>query len=536
MSASIDPADPARWGDVPATDGRDDGLATDRRGAGPGTDRRDDGLATGRRDGGQATGRRDDGRAGDGREAVVRYWCPVVWNGMVGAGDGEPAGVLRDVVVEVVGGTIAGVRAGVGRAPVDAVRLGGVTVPGLANVHSHAFHRALRGRTQRGRGSFWTWRDRMYAAAERLDPESYLALARAVYAEMALAGITTVGEFHYLHHGPGGKPYDDPNEMGAALVRAAAGAGIRIAVLDTCYLAGGIGTDGRPVPLAGPQLRFTDGDAERWAARVDAFRPQGTHAVVGRAVHSVRAVPADQLRVVARQAVPRGQADLLHVHLSEQRAENEACRAAYGRTPTELLAEHGLLGPGTTLVHATHTTDNDLDLVQQLRAGVCLCPTTERDLADGIGPSTRLDGRNRGRAGADQPALTLGSDSHAVIDLFEEARAVELNERLRTETRGHLTPEQLLHAATVAGQAALASPAGMIAPGRAADLVTVGTSNARLAGADPTDPVAALVFGATAADVRHVIVAGRQVVKDGQHLLVDDVAGELDRAIRQVLP
>jgi formiminoglutamate deiminase len=467
------------------------------------------------------------------QDEAVRYWCPVVWTGMVGAGDGEPAGVLRDVLVSVVGGVITEVRAGVGRAPVDAVRLGGVTVPGLANVHSHAFHRALRGRTQRGRGSFWTWRDRMYAAAERLDPESYLALARAVYAEMALAGITTVGEFHYLHHGPGGKPYDDPNVMGAALVAAAADAGIRIALLDTCYLAGGIGPDGRPVPLDGPQLRFSDGDAEGWAARVGEFRPQGTHVVVGGAVHSVRAVPADQLRVVARAG---SLTDLLHVHLSEQRAENEACRAAYGRTPTELLAEHGLLGPGTTLVHATHTTDSDLDLVQQLRAGVCLCPTTERDLADGIGPSTRLDGRNRGRAGADRPALTLGSDSHAVIDLFEEARAVELDERLRTEARGHFSPEALLHAATVAGQAALASPAGMIAPGRAADLVTVGTGNVRLAGAESTDPVAALVFGATAADVRHVVVAGRQVVKDGQHLLVDDVAGELDRAIRPVLP
>jgi formiminoglutamate deiminase len=446
--------------------------------------------------------------------------------------------VLRDVLISVVGGTISEVRAGVGRAPADAVRLGGITVPGLANVHSHAFHRALRGRTQRGRGSFWTWRDRMYAVAERLDPESYLALARAAYAEMALAGITTVGEFHYLHHGPGGKPYDEPNVMGAALARAAADAGIRLTLLDTCYLAGGIGPDRRPVPLAGPQLRFGDGDAERWAARADAFRPQGTHVTVGRAVHSVRAVPADQLRVIGRWPVPRGgsHADLLHAHLSEQRAENEACRAAYGRTPTELLAEHGLLATGTTLVHATHTTDTDLDLVRRFGAGVCLCPTTERDLADGIGPSTRLDGGNRGRTGAHRPTLTLGSDSHAVIDLFEEARAVELNERLRTEARGHFTPEQLLYAATVAGQAALGSPAGTITPGRAADLVTVGTHSARLAGADPTDPVAALVFGATAADVRHVVVAGRQVVKDGRHLVVDDVAGELDRAIRQVLP
>jgi formiminoglutamate deiminase len=461
------------------------------------------------------------------------YWCPVVWTGQVASGDGEPAGVLRDVLVTVRGAVIGEVRAGVRRAPVGAVRLGGVTVPGLANAHSHAFHRALRGRTQRGHGSFWTWRDRMYAVAERLDPDSYLELARAVYAEMVLSGITTVGEFHYLHHGPGGKPYDDPNAMGAALARAAADAGIRLTLLDTCYLAGGIGPDRRPVPPAGPQLRFSDGDAERWAARVDAFRPQGTHVTVGRAVHSVRAVPADQLPVVARY-IRHG--DVLHAHLSEQRAENEACRAAYRQTPTEVLAEAGLLGGGTTLVHATHATDADLDLIQRFGAGVCLCPTTERDLADGIGPAIRLDGRNRGRTGTYRQPMTLGSDSHAVVDLFEEARAVELDQRLRTEARGHFTPEELLYAATVAGQAALASPAGAIEPGRAADLVTLGLDGVRLAGADPTDPVAALVFGATAADVRHVVVAGRQVVRDGHHLLVDDVPGELDRAIRQVLP
>ncbi|GIJ19890.1 formimidoylglutamate deiminase [Micromonospora lutea] len=429
-----------------------------------------------------------------------------------------------DVLIETVHDRITGVTpltpdggpdAGVD-VLADAVRLPGLTLPGLANAHSHAFHRALRGRTHSGRGDFWSWRDQMYAVAARLDPDSYLALARAVYAEMALSGVTCVGEFHYLHHGPGGSRYADPNAMGAALVEAAAQAGVRLTLLDTCYLTASV--DGRP--LVGPQQRFGDGDALRWAERLDAFTPDGGHARLGAAIHSVRAVPAEQLATVAGWARRRDAP--LHVHLSEQPAENDACRAVHGCTPTRLLADHGVLGRATTAVHATHPTSADVGLLGESRTGVCLCPTTERDLADGIGPVRRM-------ADAGIP-LSLGSDSHAVIDLFEEARAVELDERLRTRRRGHFTPAELLAAASTAGHAALGwTDAGRIAVGDRADLVTVRLDSVRTAGVIP----AGVWFAASAADVAQVVVDGRVLVRDGRHVRVD-VPEELTSAIRGV--
>lgn len=437
----------------------------------------------------------------------VRYHASYAWLG------GEAA---ADVLLTVEGERFTAVAAGV-PAPPDAVRLPGLTLPGLANAHSHAFHRALRGRAQASRGTFWTWRSKMYAIADRLDPESYFALARAVYAEMALAGISCVGEFHYLHHGPDGVPYADPNAMGEALLAAAADAGVRITLLDACYLTGGVGT-----PLEGPQRRFGDADADAWAARVSALRPAG-HARTGAAIHSVRAVPREQLRPVAEWAADAP----LHVHLSEQPAENAACREAYGVTPAALLASAGALGPRTVAVHATHLTDTDVALLGDARTGVCMCPTTERDLADGIGPARDL-------AGAGSP-LSLGSDQHAMIDLFEEARAVELDERLRTGRRGHWSAAELLTAATSAGHAALGWPdAGRLEPGAHADLVTVSLDSVRLAGAAPDHLAEAAVFAASAADVRHVVVSGREVVRDGRHLLVEDVPAHLAETIAAV--
>ena len=443
--------------------------------------------------------------------AETLIWAELAWLGDA---------VERGVLIEIDGDRFGAVTPGVEQPPLDARRLAGVTVPGLANVHSHAFHRALRGRTHAGKGSFWTWREQMYAVAARLTPDSYLDLARAVYGEMALAGVTGVGEFHYLHHDTGGARYADPNAMSAALVQAAAEAGIRITLLDTCYLTGGVQR-----PLEGPQLRFGDGDAARWAERFQAFRPAGDHARVGAALHSVRGVPADQIPEVVAAT---GDAPL-HVHLSEQRAENDGCLAAYGRTPTGVLADAGALGPATTTVHSTHLTAEDIGLLGGAGAGVCMCPTTERDLADGIGPARAL-------ADAGSP-LSLGSDSHAVIDLFEEARAVELDERLRTEQRGHWTAAALLHAATAAGHAAIGWPhAGRIATGAPADLVTVGLDSIRLAGTRADTAAASLVFAATAADVRHVTVSGREVVRDGEHLLLGDVAARLSATIGAVLP
>ena len=434
--------------------------------------------------------------------------------------------VAADVLIETAGERITRVAPGV-PAPPAASTLPGLTLPGMANAHSHAFHRALRSRTQAHAGTFWTWRDQMYRVADRLDPDSYRALATAVYAEMALAGISCVGEFHYLHHRPGGAPYGEPNAMGEALIAAASDAGIRITLLDACYLAGGIGR-----PLTGPQLRFGDGTAGNWARRVgslhEATGKRGRrHARVGAAVHSVRAVPREQLGAVAAWAKEHGTP--LHVHLSEQPAENAACLDAYGMTPTRLLAEAGALGPLTTAVHATHLTEDDIGLLGTTLTGVCMCPTTERDLADGIGPA-----RDLAAAGA---PICLGSDQHAVVDLFEEARAVELDERLRTRVRGHWSAGELLTAATSAGHSALGWPeAGRLEPGAYADLTTVALDSVRTAGAGPRHAAEAAVFAATAADVRHVVVSGRPIVHDGRHLLIDDVPSALAAAVGAVTP
>ncbi|MEV7691173.1 formimidoylglutamate deiminase [Streptomyces bungoensis] len=435
------------------------------------------------------------------------YWLEHAWLG---------THVEPGVAVEVADGRVTGVRTDVAAPPPGAEVLRGLTLPGLANAHSHAFHRALRGTVQVGSGTFWTWREVMYSFADRLTPETYHALARAVYAEMALAGITCVGEFHYVHHAPGGTRYADPNAMGEALIAAAAEAGVRITLLDTCYLSSGFGE-----PPNTHQARFSDGSAEAWAARCSVLKERD-HARIGAAIHSVRAVPAGQLSTVARWAEER-QAPL-HVHLSEQTAENDACLAAHGRTPTRLLADHGVLGPRTTGVHNTHLTDDDIALLGGSRTGTCMCPTTERDLADGIGPAVALQ-----RAGS---PLSLGSDSHAVIDLLEEARAMELNERLRTRSRGHWTAAALLRAATADGHAALGwQDAGAIETGALADLTTIALDSVRTAGPLPRLGVETAVFAATAADVRHTIVGGRHVVRDGAHTLVPDVPQALSAAV-----
>jgi formiminoglutamate deiminase len=428
---------------------------------------------------------------------------------------GPGRGMAERVLVEVEGDRIAQLTEGADP-PAGATRLAGVTVPGLANGHSHAFHRALRGRTHRAGGDFWSWRELMYRVAGALDPDRYLELATAAYAEMALAGICAVGEFHYLHHDPAGRPYADPNAMGEALVEAAGRAGIRLTLIDTCYLRAGL--DGRP--LAGPQVRFGDGDALAWAERAGALRERpGVRVAAG--IHSVRAVDEAAMATVAAWAAGRGAP--LHLHLSEQPAENQACLAATGRTPAALAGAAGVLGPRTTAVHATHLDGEDVALLGATGTTACLCPTTERDLADGVGPAAAL-------AAAGSP-LCLGSDSNAVVDLFEEARAVELDERLATGRRGHHRPEDLLAAAAGSGMAALGWDAGRLAPGRLADLVTVGLDSVRLAGTRPAEAPDQLVFAATAADVTSVVVSGRQVVRDGRHLLVADVPAALDRAL-----
>jgi formiminoglutamate deiminase len=434
---------------------------------------------------------------------MTSFWCERAW---------LPEGPAAAVRVAIEGGRIAAVTAGGPPQPGD-VRLGGLVLPGLADAHSHAFHRALRGRTGGAGGTFWTWRERMYALAARLDPDAYLALARAIFAELALGGVTCVGEFHYLHHGPGGVPYADPNAMSEALVQAAADAGVRLTLLDTAYLAGGLGPDG-PADLDDVQRRFSDGDADAWAARVAAL-PERPGLRIGAAVHSVRAVPREQLPAVAAFAAGRP----LHVHLSEQRAENEACLAAYGCTPAALLDAAGLLGPGTTAVHAVHLTAADVARLGGSGTAVCACPTTEADLADGIGPFREL-------ADAGCP-LALGTDQHVTGDLFAEARGLEAGERLRSGERGRFAPAELLAALTEAGHAALGWPeTGRLAPGARADLVAVALGSPRTAGARPEE-VPAVV---SAPDVTTVVVDGRVVVAEGRHAL-GDVGELLRRAI-----
>lgn len=437
------------------------------------------------------------------------YWCELAWLG----GDGADSGVA----IEVEDDRITAVTRGVVSAPGGAVSLAGVTLPGLANAHSHAFHRALRGTTQSGPGNFWTWRERMYALADRLDPDGYLALARATFAEMVLAGITLVGEFHYLHRDRDGRSYTNPNEMGEAIIRAASEAGVRITLLDACYLQAGNGAE-----LTGVQRRFGDGDAPRWAERVDKLDTAAGSAVrIGAAIHSVRAVDPAAAATVAAWATAREVP--LHAHVSEQQAENEACVAAHGRTPTGLLADAGAVHSRFTAVHATHVTGDDISILGRAHATCCLCPTTERDLADGVGPAAHL--RDAGSP------LALGTDSHAVIDLFEEARGVELDERLITGERGTHAAHELLTAASVAGYTSLGWPdGGRIAAGAPADFVTVGLDSVRLAGTEAEHVLDAVVFAGAAADVHHVVVGGRPIVRDGVHQTLD-VGRELNDAI-----
>ena len=425
-----------------------------------------------------------------------------------------PQGVRRSVRVVTAGGRITEVVSEVPAQPGD-VTLRGVVLPGLANAHSHAFHRALRGRTHDDGGNFWTWREAMYAVTHRLDPETLHALAKAVFAEMVLAGYTTVGEFHYVHHAPGGRRYDDPNVMGKALVAAAREAGIRITLLDTCYLAGGLTASGH-LPLDDVQERFSDGSVDDWASRVAALSDDDT-VRIGTAVHSVRAVPCDDLAAVGEFAARDRRP--LHVHLSEQPGENLACEGFYGCSPTELLSGEGLLTPTTTVVHATHLSDKDVQLLAGARATACFCPTTERDLADGIGPARRLHD-----AGA---VLALGSDQHAVIDPFEELRGVEMHERLESMERGRVGAADLLAMGTLAGYRSLGwDDGGLIAGGHLADLVAVRLDTPRTAGCAPDH----VLFAATSADVGDVVVHGERVVTDGRHR-----AGDVGRMLADAI-
>jgi formiminoglutamate deiminase len=399
------------------------------------------------------------------------------------------------------------------------VAIAGVVMPGFVNAHSHAFHRALRGRTHGGTGDFWSWRTPMYEIASRLTPDSYRELATMTFAEMALSGITGVGEFHYIHHNTDGTKYKNPNEMGLAMVQAAQRAGIRIALLDVAYLHAALD---KPEPLA-EQKRFSDGNIDAWLDRVDALGEGGDGWTVGMAPHSVRAVHPRELEEV----VANRHGKVVHLHVSEQPAENAACIAATGMTPAQVLDNVGLLGPHMTAVHATHLTDTDISLLGNSRTCVCLCPTTERDLADGVGPAAAL--RDAGAT------LSLGTDSNAFIDMFEETRAIETDERLVTGKRGLHSPASLLAAATSVGATSLGWEPHGIQVGAPADFIALSLDSVRLASFDSANGAAHIVHSAAPSDVRDVWVGGKQVVANFQHVEIGDVVTGLRNAIAAVV-
>ena len=391
----------------------------------------------------------------------------------------------ENVLIEVESGRIKKVTEGA-KAPSGATRLRGWTIPGLANVHSHAFQHAMRGAAESGGGNFWEWREQMYRAAEGWTAAAYLEHCRTVFREMLEAGITAVGEFHYLH-GLG-------NELGEAVALAASQEGIRLTLIDACYLQGGV--DGRP--LEGAQKSFSDGDVDAWTARMDDLAV-GDDVRVGAAIHSVRAVDAPSMRKVAAWA--RKRKAPLHIHLAEQPAEVDDCIAVNGCTPTQLLEREGILGPDLTAVHAIHVDEQDIALLGRHKVSIVACTTSERDLGDRVGPLGRLAG-----AGSQ---ICVGSDSNAVIDMLEEARGLELDQRRATGRRVNHQPGDLFRAATIGGMRALGWEAGELKVGMLADFITI--EPPRVAAEKDLD-LGYLMFCCSAKDVSNVIVGGKTVV------------------------
>jgi formimidoylglutamate deiminase len=364
-------------------------------------------------------------------------------------------------------------------------------LPGFVNAHSHAFQRMLRGRVEHvdpahPHDDFWTWREAMYAAANSIDPDGAYQIALLLYREMVAAGYTAVGEFHYPHHQPGGRPYADPNAMAKATAAAAHDAGIEIVMLMTAYARAGAG-----LPPTEGQRRFCDASVDAYLERVDALAGEMR---VGLAPHSVRAVPRDWLEQIVAYAASSGM--VVHIHANEQRREIEECEAEYGMRPIELLAEIGLLGPRSTLIHATHISDRELDLLAESGATVCACPTTEANLGDGFLPALELMER--------RVPICIGTDSNTVIDPLAELREIEHCARRLVERRNVLVPPgddgptpYLLEIGGRNGARALGLDH---APGE----VEIDLDHPLLAGVAPADVPAALIFGAASAALRPV--------------------------------
>jgi formimidoylglutamate deiminase len=399
-------------------------------------------------------------------------------------------------------------------------------LPGLINAHSHAFQRVIRGRTEyrtaNNKDSFWTWREMMYSAAARLTPENVYDASRMAFLEMALSGITAVGEFHYLHHAPDGEPYDDPNQLAKEVVRAANDVGLRIALLRVAYARSGYATEPNP-----QQLRFIETNPETYLKNVEQLGSdlgQGNPmAWVGVAPHSVRAVPLDYLKEVIGVANER----LLpvHMHVAEQPAEVSACIEEYGRSPVALLATEGLLSERFTGVHVIHVTPKAVSMLADARAIVCGCPTTERNLGDGIVP---VDGFFQQGV-----RVALGSDSQVQIDLLEDARELEYHLRLQKMERMALASvddegrsalaARLFNCATVSGAESINAPGGALEAGRPADFFTVDLNDPSIAGSSPNDLLSTIVFSLSRTAVRDVVVRGRRIVEDGRHAQQEEI-------------
>jgi formimidoylglutamate deiminase len=407
----------------------------------------------------------------------------------------QAALVVRDGLVESVGAAPEGARRLAGRA----------ILPGMVTAHSHAFQRAIRGRTEHRshpRDDFWSWREAMYAAAERLSPEDLHAVSKFCFLEMARAGITAVGEFHYLHRDRDGRPYADPNELSLSVARAAREVGLRIVLLRVAYA-----RSGYRVPENPRQKRFIEGSAEEYLKNLDALSRQ---VPVGAAPHSVRACPAEWIRDIAAEASRRGWP--LHSHVSEQPAEVEQCKAEHGVTPPLLLEKLGAL---QTAVHAVHLTSDDIAALARAQATVCACPTTERNLGDGVLRADRLLA-----AGV---RLCLGSDSEVQLSPLEDARQLEYHLRLVEMQRAVLDPEQggvgglggkLYKIASESGMRSLGLPGGALRPGEPADFIVVDLDDPSIAGANAEDLMANVVFSMERTAIREVRVAGEALSLD----------------------
>jgi formimidoylglutamate deiminase len=405
-------------------------------------------------------------------------------------------------------------------------------LPGLVNVHSHSFQRLIRGKSESRRVSgkdFWSWRGTMYHAAAQLSPQDVYDVARMTFLEMVFAGITTVGEFHYLHNAPDGHPYDDPNLLSQQVIAAAQSVGIRIVLLRTAYLRSGYG-----VPTDSGQARFFENAKDFRAnaeALIVAYQGESNQVQVGIAPHSIRAVPLEDLRELIAWAQMKRLP--VHMHVSEQMAENAACQAEYGSTPITLLAKEGLLTRDITAVHAIHITDKEIRMMADAEAVICACPTTERNLGDGIFSADKAM-----RAGV---RVALGSDSQAQIDLLEDARELDYHLRLSHQERAVLDQideqplaSRLFNCATIHGAQSLGIGVGELVDDAYADFFTVDLDHPSIAGNSPEDLLSIVVFGCMPSAIRDVSVNGRLIIRDGKHELEEEIIARYKEVYRKV--